>query len=78
MIVGAESGGEARGVEKVGIEARNLEENAAGALVPIEREIAVDFSHSGGAFIDGRNARGSLRGSTTALGVEKERGQESQ
>ncbi len=52
-IVGAEPGGETVGEQEVRIEARNLEPQIARALVPIEREIAIDFVHAGNAFFDG-------------------------
>ena len=60
-VVGAESGGEAGGVEDSGVEAWDFQEQVAGALVPIQREVAVELLHAGGAFLDGRDARGRLR-----------------
>src|SRR5580658_4791483 len=72
-VVRAEAGGESGGVKKFGVEARNLQPERAGALLPVKREIAVEFLHAGGALLDGRDAPGGLycaaRGSST-LGVE--------
>ena len=57
-VVRAEAGGEAGGIEEFGVEARDLQPQVAGAFVPIEREIAVDFLHAGGAFLDARYGSG--------------------
>ena len=59
-VVGAEAGGEAGGVQELGVEARDLEVERAGALVPVEGEVAVDFLHAGGA----RSSMAGIRGGT--------------
>jgi hypothetical protein len=48
-IVRPQSGGEAGGQQEIGVEARNLQPQIAGALVPIQREVAVQLAHAGGA-----------------------------
>ena len=66
-IVGAQAGGEAGDVEEIGIQTGDLEVEAAGPLVPIERKVAVDLAHAAGAFLDGRNTSGNLRAAAPAL-----------
>ena len=65
-VIRAETGGEAPGEEEFAVEARNFEEQTAGALVPIQREVAVDFAHSSSAAFDGRSRCGGGSGASAA------------
>ena len=71
-IIGAQSRRETRRVQHRGIEAGDLQPQIARALLPIDREKAIELRHAGGALLDGRDARGRLRGASTAglLGVK--------
>ena len=51
-VVRAEAGGQAGVHQDVGIELRDLDEQRSGALVPVEREEAVDLLHARGARVD--------------------------
>ena len=75
-VVGAESGGQAGGVEEWTVEARDLEPEIAGALVPVEREVAVQLLHAGGALFDGGRGSSRSRGRAAAPlgGKRKHRG----
>ena len=66
-IVGAEARGKTGGVQELGIEARNLQVEIAGALVPIKREVAVQLLHAGGAFFNRGNSCGRLLRGRRAL-----------
>jgi hypothetical protein len=49
-------------VENVGVEAGDLEEQIAAAVVPVQREIAVEPLHPGGALFDALRASSRLVG----------------
>ena len=59
-IVRPQAGREACRKQEVGVEPRNLDEQSAGALVPVDGEVAVEFLHAGGAFVDRLPAGGRL------------------
>src|SRR4030095_348885 len=52
-VVRAESGREAGIEQEFGIEPRDLQEHAAGSLVPVERKVTVEFFHARGAIFNG-------------------------
>jgi hypothetical protein len=60
-VVRAQAGGEAGGKKKLALEARDLEVEVPAALIPIEREIAIDLSKTGDSLFYRRRRRGTLR-----------------
>src|SRR5262249_28410003 len=54
-VVRAESRGETSGIQELVIHMRNLEQQAAGAIVPIDWEVAVLLLQAGGAFFNRGN-----------------------
>src|SRR3990172_7334961 len=78
-VVGAHAGLQAGGVEDVGVEAVDLEEQRAGRLVPVEREEALELLHAGRLLLD-RGRLGGGRGPrlTAALGGGARPGQADQ
>src|SRR5438132_290405 len=58
-VVRAEAGRQAGREQELGVEARDLEKHRTGALVPVERKIAVELLHAGGARVDRRYRAGS-------------------
>src|ERR1019366_10375649 len=60
-VVRSQSGGEPGSIEELVVEARDLQPQAAGTLVPIERKVAVDLLHAAGALFDARQRPGWLR-----------------
>ena len=65
-VVGAETRGQARGVQEIGVEAADFEPQRTGAIIPVDGEIAVQLLHAGGAFFDGRNGSAARAASSTA------------
>src|SRR5205085_9371241 len=57
-VVRTQAGSESCGVEELGVEARDLEVEVAGAFFPVEREIAVEFLHRDDAIFDGGQPTG--------------------
>ena len=61
-VVRPEAGGEARREQELGVEARDLEKQRAGALVPVQREVAVELLHAADAVLHRRyGSRASAR-----------------
>src|SRR5262249_45612249 len=54
-VVGAETCGQTGGEQELGVEPRDLDEQGSAALVPVEREVAVDLLHAARARLDRRN-----------------------
>src|SRR4030095_9745129 len=52
-VVRTEAGREAAAEQELGIEPRDLQQHSAGTLIPVEREIAVEFLQARGAIFDG-------------------------
>ena len=55
-VVRAEARGQAHRHQEFGVELRDFEEERAGAIVPVHREIAVDLLHARDAFVDRTDA----------------------
>ena len=75
-VVRPQAGGQTGGVQEIHVEARDLEPQAAGSLVPIKREVAIQLQHAAGAFVNGRRASGwggGARGPRLPGGPEGER-----
>ena len=71
-VVRAEAGREAGVQQELGVEARDLEEQRSGALVPVEREVAVDLLHAGRAVVDRRDrTAGGLSAAATAAAARR-------
>ncbi len=66
-VVRAEAGSDTGDVEDLGVEARDLEPELAGGLVPVEREEAVETLHAARPFLDRRRP---LRLAAPALRVQ--------
>ncbi len=54
-VVRSQTGGEAGREQEVAVESRDLEKHRSRSLVPVEREVAVDFPHPVGAVFDRRD-----------------------
>src|SRR6185436_12810579 len=68
-VVRPETCRQTRREEELDVEARDLEKHRARTLVPVEREVAIQFLHAAGARIDPRHraAGGLLRAAASAL-----------
>src|SRR5262249_21694700 len=53
-VVRSQAGRESRREQELGVHLRDLEEHRSGPLVPVQREVAVNFPHAGGAILDRR------------------------
>ena len=51
-VVRAQAGREAGVEQELGIKSRDLEEHAAGTLIPVQREVTIEFLEAGGAIFD--------------------------
>src|SRR5205823_12623152 len=74
-VVRPQTGGQAGRKQEVGVEAWDLDQQAAGPLVPVEREEAVQFLETVRALVDRRGARGrALSAAAAALRLRRGRG----
>ena len=75
-IVRAEPGGQAGVEQELGVETRDLEKHRAAALIPIQREVAVELLHARRAVLDRLQGCGALLRRRRLPGVERRRGEQ--
>src|SRR6478672_11324965 len=75
-VIAAEAGRQSGREQELVVEPRDLEKHRAGALVPVQGEVAVHLLHAGRARLDRghRAGRGSrLRAAASAIGLREKR-----